>query len=215
MESFWHELWAEHRIGFHRDTVHPDLTTYYDRALAGGRRVLVPLCGKTLDMPHLVERGFDVVGVELVPLAVDEFHAENDLRPTVSEEGAFRVYRSKGLTIYCGDFFELSVEQVGEFDRIWDRAALVALDGERRQRYVGHLKSLAAPSARMLQSTIEYDQQVMSGPPWSVSVAELQEHYGPDAVAELYRTECIAEATRWREMGHDTWVHSGYVIELE
>jgi len=212
--TFWQQAWADHRIGFHRDQVHPDLVHYFDDALAGGERILVPLCGKTHDMPHLVGLGLEVVGVELVAQAVDEFHAEHDLEPEVSEDGDFRVYRSPGLTIYQGDIFALEAGQAGRFDRVWDRAALVAVDPADRAAYAARLKSLAAPGTRLLQNAVEYDQNVMSGPPWSVTKDEILDLYGGRSFTELHRQEAIDETPVWRERGHRSWVHTCYLIEL-
>lgn len=42
--------------------------------------VLVPLCGKTYDMPWLGQQGFDVVGVEGVPRAINDFRNEQKMR---------------------------------------------------------------------------------------------------------------------------------------
>ncbi|CAE7210352.1 ABA2 [Symbiodinium sp. KB8] len=44
------------------------------------RKVLVPLCGKSVDMPYLCELGFGVVGVEGIPRAILEFKAEHQIR---------------------------------------------------------------------------------------------------------------------------------------
>ncbi|MFO1505908.1 MAG: hypothetical protein U1F23_02325 [Lysobacterales bacterium] len=41
--------------------------------VAPGARVLVPLCGKTLDMLWLAEQGLHVLGVDLAPLAIESF----------------------------------------------------------------------------------------------------------------------------------------------
>mmetsp|Transcript_141800 Transcript_141800/g.440881 ORF Transcript_141800/g.440881 Transcript_141800/m.440881 type:complete len:297 (-) Transcript_141800:42-932(-) len=41
---------------------------------------LVPLCGKTFDLPYLCEQGFGVVGVEGVNRAIHEFRSEQKIR---------------------------------------------------------------------------------------------------------------------------------------
>ena len=45
----------------------------------------MPLCGKSLDMVWLAAQGHEVLGVELAPLAVEQFFAENELRPVIHE----------------------------------------------------------------------------------------------------------------------------------
>lgn len=49
--------------------------------LAQGSRVFVPLCGKSLDMIWLAQQGHEVIGVELSPVAVEDFFRENGLNP--------------------------------------------------------------------------------------------------------------------------------------
>lgn len=77
-EAFWHERWARNEIGFHLGEVNPYLLRHWPSlALPNGARVLVPLCGKSLDMAWLVEQGFTVVGVELSEKAVRAFLTSN------------------------------------------------------------------------------------------------------------------------------------------
>eukprot|EP00939_MAST-03C_sp_MAST-3C-sp1_P000483 g483.t1 len=70
------------------------------------KNILVPLCGKSLDMVHLAARGYNVFGVEGVSRPIEEFSSENDLELTSSEGGQvgsqrpFVVYRSKKVLPY-------------------------------------------------------------------------------------------------------------------
>ena len=76
--DFWLERWREGRIGFHREEVMPLLVQHWPAlAVPAGRRVFVPLAGKTLDMIWLAAQGHPVLGAELSPLAVQQFFEEN------------------------------------------------------------------------------------------------------------------------------------------
>ncbi len=73
-KDFWQERWAHNEIGFHLDDVHPGMRRHWPRlALPDGATVLVPLCGKSLDLAWLAGQGFNVVGVELSEKAVEAF----------------------------------------------------------------------------------------------------------------------------------------------
>lgn len=49
--KFWQQRWQEERIGFHKSDVNPELIKHFSAlALPFGSRVLVPLCGKSVDM---------------------------------------------------------------------------------------------------------------------------------------------------------------------
>ena len=64
--EFWQERWARNQIGFHLSEVNPYLQRHWRQlAVAEGSKVLVPLCGKSLDLVWLASHGLRVMGVEL------------------------------------------------------------------------------------------------------------------------------------------------------
>ena len=78
--DYWLERWEKGRIGFHRLDVNPRLVEHH-KALDGVIRVLVPLCGKSVDLEWLVVQGFEVVGIELSELAAQAFFSERGFVP--------------------------------------------------------------------------------------------------------------------------------------
>ena len=72
-ESFWFQRWESNNIGFHQSEANPLLVNAFtELALAKGRRVFLPLCGKTLDIAWLLSKGYRVAGAELSELAIDQ-----------------------------------------------------------------------------------------------------------------------------------------------
>src|SRR4051812_45851877 len=141
MESdFWRTAWREGRTGFHLGSVNPHLLAH--QQVLRGTRVFVPMCGKSHDLAFLAQRGRQVVGVELSELAVTQFFEEQQLTPSVHSEGELTRYEAGAITIFCGDLFALTAEQLGHVEAFYDRAALVALPAELRRRYVAHLSTL-------------------------------------------------------------------------
>ena len=65
---------------------------------------------------------------------------------------------------------------LGLVDAIYDRAALVALPEEMRNRYTAHLMEITDKAPQLL-ICYEYDQNLMEGPPFSVSNEEINLHY--------------------------------------
>ncbi|MDQ3370490.1 MAG: thiopurine S-methyltransferase [Myxococcota bacterium] len=174
--AFWQARWQERRIAFHEGRPN----TYLERhvgQLAGARRVLVPLCGKADDLAFLAGRGHEVVGVELVETAVQEFFADHGLTPTRTEHAGFVEYAAGPIQLYAGDLFATTRELLGPVDAIYDRAAIVALPPELRVRYAAHLRAVAPPGTRVLAITFEYPQELAAGPPFSVDEAELRTLY--------------------------------------
>ena len=168
MHEGWLERWREGRIGWHEDDGNDCLKAHWR---ARGRRVLVPLCGKTPDLKWLAEQGNQVVGVELSPLAIEAFFEEQGIAHTVTE-GELPGYRSSdgAITIYCGDYFDLTNL---ECDAHYDRGALIAIAPKMRPAYAAHTHSLLQPGSEQLIITLEYDQTIAAGPPFSITDAEL------------------------------------------
>lgn len=209
--AFWERAWQEDRIGFHQHEVHAALPAYHDSWLDGGSGVLVPLAGKSLDVSWLSER-MPTVAVELSAKAVQALHEESGLEARVEEDGAYRAWRSEGLTVLQGDVFELEPRHVEGIDRVWDRAALVALDPPRRLRYAAMLRRLLPEGTQILLSSFAYDQRVMPGPPHSVPEAEVRALYRGATVEVLQSDDTLPPP--WEERGHRWWKRSLYRITL-
>lgn len=200
--SFWQSKWREGQIGFHRDEVHPDLLLH-GHHLLDGAGVLVPLCGKSVDLVWLAERR-PVVGVELSELAVDQLVEEQELSATRDRVGPYQRVRAGDLTVLQGDMFALSADHLpSPVDRVWDRAALVALDPPRRRRYAATVRALLPAGARLLVNTFTYDKAVMDGPPHSVAPSEVAELYPGATITTLDERDELTP--RFAELGHTWW----------
>lgn len=184
--NFWLERWQDGRTHFHQKRVTPPLAKFWSTlGLPATSKILVPLCGKSLDMLWLAELGHQVLGVELSSLAVEQFFEENALVPTVREADGGRYYTSGQIEIYCGDIFDLGEHVFKACTGAYDRAALVALPLEMRARYVNHVYGQLPDDYRGLLITLDYDQSQMDGPPFSVSDSEVQTIYGDHSRATL------------------------------
>ncbi len=171
-EDFWQERWARNEIGFHLREVNPYLQRYWpELGLAAGAQVLVPLCGKSLDMAWLAGQGCRVLGVELAESAVIAFFAEQELTPQIDQFGAFRRYRAGVVELLCGDFFALQAADVAGCAGLYDRAALIALPEGMRERYAAHLTAIVPSACVGLLVTLDYPQAEMDGPPFAVPEA--------------------------------------------
>ena len=172
--EFWQARWARSEIGFHLSEVNPYLQRYWpDLGLAQGSRVLVPLCGKSLDMLWLAGQGHRVLGVELSRKAAEDFFAGHELTPNVTQRGAFTVFEAGSISLWCGDFFALGATDMVECAGLYDRAALIALPPAMREQYAAHLGKILPSAARGLLITLEYPQAQLDGPPFAVLEGEV------------------------------------------
>ncbi|MDC0246748.1 thiopurine S-methyltransferase [Deltaproteobacteria bacterium] len=209
----WESRWQEGRIGFHLPEVNPYLIRHYGEFLKKSpENVFVPLCGKTLDLPWLANRAKKVVGVELVSKAVEEFFAENKIFHSIQSAGKLQLFRSDSIDIFNGDFFDLTQEHTGFFEAIFDRGSIVALDSPERQKYAEHLLSFLVPGGRLLLITLEYEQDQMSGPPFSVPDKEIEMLFSQYGRLELFETSDILDI-RLRNKGLDGILERVYQLE--
>ncbi|MFN0057022.1 MAG: thiopurine S-methyltransferase [Planctomycetota bacterium] len=191
--AYWHERWREHRIGFHRPVVHEALLRFWPTLVQADARVLVPLSGKSRDLVWLESRGHEVVAAELVEQAVVDFHREHTRPIEVTDCPPFRIYRSRAITTFCGDFFALDPAHTSAVTAIYDRAALIALPPARRVEYARQLLRWWAPGLSAVLVTCEYPQELRAGPPYSVEAAEVHAHFGGHFHIELlHSTDLLA-----------------------
>ncbi len=205
--QFWHERWNENKIAFHQSEAHPLLVTHLGRlALTAGQRVFIPLCGKTLDVGYLLSQGYRVAGAELVESAVQQLFAELGITPEVEAAGKLKRYSAPNVDVFVGDIFDLTKEVLGPIDAVYDRAALVALPEDMRKRYTRHLMELTATAPQFL-ITFEYDQKKMDGPPFSISHAEVREHYAAQYRPTLIESAAVSGKLKGRvEANEDVWL---------
>jgi thiopurine S-methyltransferase len=201
--EFWHARWAANQIGFHQQEINDHLQRHWHGlGLPPGSRILVPLCGKSLDMLWLREQGHAVVGIEISALAVAAFFREHDMTPVIREADGYSCWSFDEIEIFCGDFFRLTPATIGTLDGCYDRAALVALPGTLRPRYATHLADLLPPACRGLLVTMEYPPGEMDGPPFAVARTEVERLYsGRFAVAHLEQFDALPANPGFRDRG--------------
>jgi thiopurine S-methyltransferase len=183
--EFWLARWSNQEIGFHQAQVNPWLKRCWPQlGVSADATVLVPLCGKSLDLGWLAEQGHAVVGVELAEDAVRSYYEEANEAFRVERERHFLRYDGSRVTIFCGDFMDLTALLLPGVNAVYDRAALIALPPRMRAHYADHLQRIVPDGCRMLLLTLEYDQARVPGPPHSVEEAE---------VRTLFETRCGVE----------------------
>ena len=201
--EFWHQRWERGETGWHLTDINLHLQEHWPRlGVKAGGRVLVPLCGKSLDLLWLAGEGHRVLGVELSPIAVDGLFHDNGLTPDVTVDPPFRRYRLDEIEVLCGDFFDLQTAQVGELDAVYDRASLIALPPQLRPGYVRRLLRLIRADTRGLLITLSYDQAEMPGPPFSVGEDEVRSLFGAHfAIDRLAEVDVLEESPGLRSRG--------------
>ena len=212
--EFWQSRWQEKCIGFNQPTVNPLLVKYFSELnLPVGSRIFVPLCGKSIDMVWLTAQGYDVVGVELVESAVQEFFAENDISYTITEHdkhSSIKCYQGQLLeqtiSLWAADIFMLSADDISHIDAVYDRAALIAMPPNMRPKYSKQICALSQNASQLLL-TLNYNQNERAGPPFSISQEEVQQYYsGHYQIKELEEESSILNAAPEMAVTEPVWL---------
>ena len=161
----------------------------------------------------LCSQGFTVIGVEIVPRAVEEFFTENGLAATRSKLGGFTLWESEAIKIFQGDFFDLTKNDVAGIGAVYDRASLIALPPDMRWRYAVHMNTILPPKINILLVTLDYLQEEMEGPPFAVSENEVVNLYKDYFKIELACSEEILEFNpRFHEQGLTRLTEKVYLL---
>ncbi|MEC7939864.1 MAG: thiopurine S-methyltransferase [Pseudomonadota bacterium] len=212
--EFWHNKWAANQIGFHLEDVNPLLVEFWKETEPSYEKsVFVPLCGKSEDLIWLASKHEDVQGVELSQIAVRAFFSEHFYTPTVTQiNGQHELYQFDELSVYTGDYFTAPIQPV---DIIYDRASLVALPAEMRVQYVERLKQLLKPGGKILLVTLDYDQDEMAGPPFSVPKLEIDQLFAGYKITLLNQDIADDEHPKIAKKGLSRFSEEVYLIESE
>jgi thiopurine S-methyltransferase len=214
-KEFWLERWERSEIGFHQNEINPYLARYWKELSVSGGEVFVPLCGKSRDMVWLRQRDCTVLGVELSSIAVRDFFPENGLSPVHAIDGKFENWQADGIRILCGDFFDVSKEDVANVSAVYDRASLVALPPDMRERYARHLVDILPRGTQILLVTFDYPQAEMQGPPFAVSVKEVEALYGKyGEIRLLEQADALAQNPRFKQRGVSRMEESIFLLTL-
>lgn len=192
--------------GWQRTDVHPRLIEFFSRLeCAQGESIFVPLCGRSLDMVWLAEQGLKVIGCEISDKAIAEFFSMAGLQPRKYTDGKLIAWQAGAYTLYEGNYFDMTRAQVEGVTAIYDRGSLVALpkEGQRgRKAYMRQTRTLFGSDTKTLLITLDYDQSLMDGPPYSVNYEEVVWQYSFDHIIEfLSDTDILEQEQRFKQRG--------------
>lgn len=203
--NFWKNRWKDGQTGWHLEQPHPKLVRSWNALdLSQHARVLVPLCGKSLDMLWLRDQGCHVTGVDLAEQAFSEFFREILHEPPL-EMGTARTtgqasYQARGISLYCQDILGFTPQE--PFDAIYDRAAFFALAPKDREPYVRNMYRMLKPGGKILLITLEFTVAGYEGPPFSLNAEDVAAYYGSAfEITKLYENDIIAESPRFQQRG--------------
>ena len=152
-------------------------------------------------MVWLRDIGHEVIGCELSPLAVEGFFKDNGLDPVVESDGDLVRWSSDGITLFCGDIFDLTSDRVESPSALYDRASIVSMPRDQRALFAQHLAGLLDAESSGLLISFEYPQDEMEGPPFSVSQNELITIFSSFEINHLASHDVLEDHPRFQSQG--------------
>ncbi len=213
--SFWIKRWLYGDIGWHHQETNPHLLSHWhELEISPGSSLLVPLCGKSMDMVWLAQSGYSIIGVEISSKAVEEFFAERGLIPQRTVSGAFEMFQAEEYQLLCGDIFRLGPEHIQGVKAVYDRASLVALNPKQRKHYAELMTSILPAGCCMLLVAMDYPESEMQGPPYSVPESEVVELFGDGfSITKLHSLNLLQDTERYTGKGLSRLAEQIYMLK--
>ena len=161
--EWFDQLYAEGRSGavsmpWDRTDPHPLLREWAEtqRVDGAGRRAVVVGCGLGADAAYLATRGFDVLGFDLSPTAIE-----------VAQER----HGATGPEFRTADLLALPAEWAGAFDLVVEIFTIQALPDPPRADAVHAIAGLVAPEGTLLAVAFrrDGDEPATQGPPYALT----------------------------------------------
>jgi SAM-dependent methyltransferase len=148
----------------------------------GGRAALVVGCGYGADAEFLAHRGFRTTAFDFAPTAI---------------AAARRKHPASDVTYLVADVLELPDEWQSSFDLVVESLTVQSMPPEQHTVAAQNVAALVAPGGTLLVLATARDEgSEVTGPPWPLTRAELDEFANSDLV--MSRVERIEGGAWWR-----------------
>ena len=178
----WEQRWKYSIVLFHEHNVHQDLIKYEDKLLPSQTKlkVLLPWCGKTLDMLYLADKGHQVIGVDITEAPIHQFFNEHNLKYVSEKQGLVTKYQAldKDITLYRGDMYQMDSTTIGKVDAVWDSGAFISSNPSQREEYIKAMVNLLKPTSKYLLNTFHYVSSTWNEVPYSITDNEIESYFG-------------------------------------
>lgn len=156
--EYWSKRYEQKNDGWDIGSISTPLQEYIHQLTDKKISILIPGCGNSYEAAYLLQNGFN--NITLVDIS-------STLCKIIAHK--FAPYIGKGLSIICGNFFELN----GQYDLILEQTFFCALDPRLRKSYADKMQCLLKPSGKLVG--VFFDRNFEGGPPFSGSESEYRQ----------------------------------------
>ena len=159
--DFWQERFEKKQTGWDRGATSPQLLAWLESGALQPCRIAVPGCGSGWEVAELARRGFEVVGIDYTPAAVER------TRALLSAEGLMAEVLQADVLAYQPD---------KPFDAIYEQTCLCALHPDHWVEYARQLQKWLAPQGciwalfmQMVRAEAT-EEGLIQGPPYHCDI---------------------------------------------
>lgn len=200
--KYWAYRYEAGHHAWNNANVYPVLEKHLDKLTKSGqtKKVLVTMCGMSEDMNWLVDKGLEVIGVDIALPALTKFISRSDQEWTEKTEpklgpGAKVFTRKDGkIKLYWGDALAFPLDVEGTFDAIYDCNGLHVLNNAKTRLYASMIKKLLNPGGRLLLEAGAYDEKLLEDenfkpplpvpPPYSLRPQDIKDMFEPECTVQ-------------------------------
>jgi SAM-dependent methyltransferase len=159
--AFWQARFETQQTGWDRGGPSPQLLAWLDSGALQPCRIAVPGCGRGWEVAELARRGFDVVGLDYTPAAVEAARAHCAHQGVAAE-------------IVQADVLHYTPER--SFDAIYEQTCLCALHPEHWQAYAAQLHEWLRPGGGLYAAFMQaprpaaLEEGLIEGPPYHCDI---------------------------------------------
>jgi SAM-dependent methyltransferase len=159
--EFWQERFEKKETGWDRGATSPQLLAWLESGELKPCRIAVPGCGSGWEVAELVQRGFEVVGIDYTPAAVERTHAH---------------LLSKGLKAEVVQTNVLTYQPSIPFDAIYEQTCLCAIHPDNWVEYSGQLRQWLQSDGSLFAAFMQMprppalEQGMIVGPPYHCDI---------------------------------------------
>ena len=165
--DFWQERFEAGQTPWDRGAPNPQLADWIASGALAPCRILVPGCGSGHEVAELARLGFEVVGLDYAPAAVER---NRERLAALGEAGA-------RATAVCADALEW--EPAAPFDAVYEQTCLCALHPDHWVRYGRQLHAWLKPGGRLFALAVQFlrpgaAEGFIQGPPYHCDIHALR-----------------------------------------
>ncbi len=168
-QTDWDEAYQRRETPWEKGKPHPALVDFLAENGPIGGEIFVPGCGSGHDVRALSTRENHVLGIDLAPSAIEK-------------ASAFPKFGNEEYQL--ADLFALPSEWNGRFDVVFEHTCFCAIDPALRGDYLEAITRLLKPGGRFIAIFFLNPDNDDEGPPFPVSVEELEERFGRSFAVE-------------------------------